>query len=94
MNLLKALSPLAVLGVAVAMTVAPPSALSAETGGLDARFKTPDSQTWRQSERPLSGRTIAVLVANDFNAVEAFYPIYRWREAGARIVLVGAAETE
>lgn len=100
-SLLKALPSLAVLGVVVAAAaLAPRSAFSAEplqaTGpaSFDARFSAPDSRAWRMSARPLAGKTIAVLVANDFNAVEAFYPIYRWREAGARIVVVGAETGE
>lgn len=54
----------------------------------------PDSPAWREAAKPLQGRTVAVLVANDFDAVEAFYPIYRWQEAGARIITVGPAAVE
>ncbi len=41
------------------------------------------------SAGPLAGRRLALLLADDFNAVEAFYPWLRLREAGAEIVLVG-----
>lgn len=41
------------------------------------------------TSEPLQGRRIALLLADDFNAVEAFYPWLRLREAGAVVVLVG-----
>jgi protease I len=38
----------------------------------------------------LEGRTIAVLVDNMYQEMEVWYPIYRFQEAGAKVVTVGA----
>lgn len=40
-------------------------------------------------EKPLEGKQIAMLLADSFNAVEAFYPYLRLQEAGAKVVLIG-----
>lgn len=39
---------------------------------------------------PLQGRRVAILVANDYEDQELWYPFYRLREAGAEVVIVGA----
>ncbi len=40
----------------------------------------------------LRGRRIAVLAENDYEDLEAWYPILRFREEGAEVVVVGPAE--
>ncbi len=42
------------------------------------------------ADRPLAGQRIALLLADEFNAVEAFYPYLRLKEAGAEVILIGA----
>ncbi len=37
----------------------------------------------------LEGRTVAVLVENDYQVIELWYPYYRMKEAGADVKLVG-----
>jgi protease I len=37
----------------------------------------------------LNGKTIAVLVEHHYQDLEVWYPVYRLREEGARVVLVG-----
>ena len=38
----------------------------------------------------LNGRRVAVLAANLYEDQELWYPLYRLREAGAEVVVVGA----
>jgi protease I len=38
----------------------------------------------------LQGKTIAILVDNIYQEMEVWYPLYRLREAGAKVVTVGA----
>jgi protease I len=38
----------------------------------------------------LQGKTIAILVADMYQEMEIWYPLYRFREAGARVVTLGA----
>src|ERR1700737_517210 len=38
----------------------------------------------------LNGKRIAVLVDNVYQEMEVWYPLYRFREAGAEVVTVGA----
>jgi len=42
----------------------------------------------------LSGKRIAVLVDNQYQEMEVWYPFYRLREAGAEVVTVGARAGE
>jgi protease I len=42
----------------------------------------------------LSGRKIAILVGNMYQEMEVWYPIYRFQEAGASVVTVGATQGE
>lgn len=42
----------------------------------------------------LSGKRIAILVDNIYQEMEVWYPIYRFREAGAEVVTVGAKAGE
>ncbi len=37
----------------------------------------------------LTGKRIAVLVENNYQEMEAWYPVYRFREAGAEVVVAG-----
>jgi len=39
--------------------------------------------------QPLQGKCVAVLVEQQYQEMEVWYPVYRLREAGARVVLVG-----
>jgi PfpI family intracellular protease len=57
---------------------------------FDARFRSFESTSAAAMPRPLAGRRIAMLVADEFNAVEGFYPLFRLREAGADVVVIGA----
>lgn len=41
----------------------------------------------------LSGKTIAVLVEQDYQDLEVWYPALRLREAGARVLLVGTGSS-
>src|ERR1700745_253686 len=42
----------------------------------------------------LSGKRIAILVDNIYQEMEVWYPLYRFREAGAEVVTVGAKRGE
>ena len=42
----------------------------------------------------LKGKRIAVFVDNSYQEIEVWYPLYRFREAGAEVVLVGAKAGE
>lgn len=46
------------------------------------------------AQRPLEGKRVAVAVGPLFEDVEATYPLYRLREAGAEVTLVGLAAGE
>ena len=37
----------------------------------------------------LEGKRVAVLVEQQYQELEVWYPVYRLREAGAEVVLVG-----
>lgn len=37
----------------------------------------------------LTGKRIAVLVENNYQEMEAWYPVYRFREAGAEVIVAG-----
>ena len=38
----------------------------------------------------LTGKRIAILVDNLYQEMEVWYPLYRLREAGAEVIVVGA----
>jgi len=40
----------------------------------------------------LEGKKVAILVANDYEDPEFWYPYYRMKEAGAEVVVVGASD--
>jgi protease I len=42
----------------------------------------------------LQGKTVAILVEEMFNTYEFWYPYYRLKEAGARVVVVGSGSAE
>jgi protease I len=46
--------------------------------------------THHQHEEPLEGRRAAVAIGPLFEDVEATYPLYRLREAGAEVALIGS----
>ncbi|HEY8476119.1 MAG TPA: type 1 glutamine amidotransferase domain-containing protein [Chloroflexota bacterium] len=41
----------------------------------------------------LSGKRVAILAENNYEDLELWYPLYRLKEAGAEVVVVGAAES-
>ena len=43
-----------------------------------------------ENEKPLAGRRAAVMVGPLFEDIEALYPLYRLREAGAAVGVIGA----
>jgi protease I len=62
----------------------------AEPLAFDPRFRDAPNRFVLKTPQPLKGRRIAMLVADGFNAVEGFYPLFRLREAGAQVFVVGA----
>lgn len=42
-----------------------------------------------ENEKPLSGKKAAILIADDFNGVEDFYPYLKLWEEGAEVTLIG-----
>src|ERR687883_24592 len=48
--------------------------------------------THHQHERPLDGARAAVMIGPLFEDVEALYPLYRLREAGAEAVITGSEQ--
>jgi protease I len=48
--------------------------------------------TQHQHEEPLAGRRAAVMVGPMFEDSEALYPLYRLREAGAAVGIIGSQE--
>ncbi len=42
----------------------------------------------------LSGKTIGILVEEQYQDLEVWYPYYRLREAGAKVVVIGTAKRE
>ena len=48
--------------------------------------------THHEHEQPLAGRRAAVMVGPLFEDIEALYPLYRLREAGAVVGVIGSAE--
>ncbi len=42
----------------------------------------------------LSGKTIGILVEDQYQDLEVWYPYYRLREAGAKVVVIGPAKKE
>jgi protease I len=42
----------------------------------------------------LKGKTIGILVERDFQDMEVMYPYYRFKEAGAHVVVIGVAAKE
>jgi protease I len=61
-----------------------------QTLPFDSRFRDQQFAFEEQTPQPLRNRRIAMLVADNFNAVEAFYPLFRLREAGAEVIVIGA----
>ena len=45
--------------------------------------------THHESEEPLTGRRAAVMIGPLFEDAEAIYPLYRLREAGAEVTVIG-----
>ncbi|MBI2880714.1 MAG: type 1 glutamine amidotransferase [Candidatus Tectomicrobia bacterium] len=43
---------------------------------------------------PLSGKTVAVLAENLYQEMELWYPVYRFREAGAVVHVIGTGTAE
>jgi protease I len=74
---------------AILITAIPESILS-QGLPFDPRFRDAPSNFERITPQPLKGRRVAMLVADGFNAVEGFYPLFRLREAGAEVVVIGA----
>lgn len=42
----------------------------------------------------LTGKTIGILVEEQYQDLEVWYPVYRLREAGAKVVVIGTAKKE
>src|SRR2546422_7498236 len=47
------------------------------------------SSSAQGAEQPLPGKRAAVLVEQQYQEMEVWYPIYRLREAGCQVTLVG-----
>jgi len=42
-----------------------------------------------EAAAPLAGKTVAILAATDFEDIEVLYPMFRLREEGVKVVIVG-----
>lgn len=82
--------PMAALGTVVLAAPSLNAQGVSQAEPFDDRFRPTASQHVMTTPRPLAGKRIGMLVADEFNAVEGFYPVFRLREAGAEVVIVGA----
>src|SRR5439155_27063027 len=53
------------------------------------RWRVAESQSGRCAMTELNGKRAAVLVEQQYQEMEVWYPVYRLREAGCRVTLVG-----
>ena len=53
-------------------------------------LRIPTAANYNEVIMELKGKTVAILVDNVYQEMEVWYPLYRFQEAGAKVVTVGA----
>lgn len=76
--------------LALALGVLAGGAQAAPIAAFDRRFRFDPARRPPANPAAAAGKRVALLLADDFNAVEAFYPALRLREAGVAVTVVGA----
>ena len=53
-----------------------------------------DDDSWEDGAMELSGKKVAVLAEDNYENLELWYPVLRFREAGAHVTIVGPKSGE